>query len=430
MSSDAHFVKTRDSVWGGPVRGDRDADASLPCLYSNNSIHRTTKGFKGDELGKVYRHIEGEIGEKRLQTYQKKAATTLNRNVKSFMQKHGRDNVGFLTLTYPKDVTTPEEASKRFNSLRTNLLCEVFPDTIAVIEPHKDGRPHLHLLVNAGSDIRGEFDFEAFSQCQDEFQAKGRSQKFWVLQKKYVASAPESLRLLWQLLRENMSKYGFGRSELLPIKENEEALGHYVGKYLNKATAIREDIGWKGVRLTRYTHGSNEHRANFAWVSHGSTLWRSKLATLGKWIGITTDGPTHEIDQLTEALGDRWSWKLRDVIESIVPEVWVYNHAHTCTWHFDSGQMFKLGDETYALAYTYDPETAATTFGLLPSATPRTGTDDFDAAEILHYTPPPDINLPALRAILSHLKRTGNSTDSQVRDRLKVQMRLALDWGN
>ena len=377
----------------------------------------------------VYSDIKDTIDNKpRLETYQKKAAATLNRNVMSFIQKHGRDNVGFLTLTFPKEVKTPKEASKRFNSLRTNFLTDVFPDTVAVIEPHKDGRPHLHLVVNAEVDIRGQFDFDTFIKAQDERKAKGETKKYRALTKKYARSAPEALRLLWKLLYTNLGKYGFGRSELLPIRSTDEALGNYVGKYLNKAAVIRKETGWHGVRLTRYTHGSNQHNANFAWVSNGSTLWRSKLATLGKWLGISPNGPVHEIDQLTEVLGDRWAHKLRPIIDSIVPEVWVHKYAHTCTWQFDTGQMFRLGDETFALAYNVDPETGGTTFGLLAAAAPPSGTDDYNAAEIIDYTPPPDINLPARHAIVNWIKHIEPSLPRLKRERIR-QMMFTVYWG-
>ena len=79
----------------------------------------------------------------------------------------------------------------------------------------KSGRIHFHLIVNTRQNIRNGLNFR-------QIQAKNYS------------SANKALRQLWVLLRENMGKYGFGRSELLPVKTNSKGLARYVAKYIAK----------------------------------------------------------------------------------------------------------------------------------------------------------------------------------------------------
>jgi hypothetical protein len=364
----------------------------LPCLSSNNCTEGIDKGLEiqqaerigrvyqrgGEEndprevylpngellesVKRVYQRTEEDIGKRLLKGYQKKAAHVLNLNVKQFLEKHGQDNVGFLTMTYPKGVKCPKKASAIFHSCATHFLKKVFPDYIAVMEPHKDGRPHLHLLVSTQQDIRGNFDFKAFMECQEEYSKKGDTAKFQRLRRKYSKTAPAALRNMWKLLRSELRKYGFGRSELLPIREGGEAMGRYVGKYLCKASVIREDVGWKGVRLTRYSKGSKSHNGNFMWMCDGSDLWRSKVKTWANWVGITSG----DIDDLTRVLGDRWAFNFREAIESTIPESFVHYLAIIGTWNFDTGTTYEKDGKLYDVAYRWDDQKEKTIVVLRP----------------------------------------------------------------
>ena len=47
-------------------------------------------------------------------------------------------------------------------------------------------------------------------------------------------SASAYLRREWRFWRATAPKYGFGRTELLPIKKTAEGVAKYVGKYIAK----------------------------------------------------------------------------------------------------------------------------------------------------------------------------------------------------
>ena len=79
------------------------------------------------------------------------------------------------------------------------------------MERSPNGRLHYHLLVDCSLDIHGGLDFEAVKR-QD------------------YRSANSALRGLWSLLRREAPKYGFGRTELLPLRLGADAVGHYIFK--------------------------------------------------------------------------------------------------------------------------------------------------------------------------------------------------------
>lgn len=67
-------------------------------------------------------------------------------NVHAFVEKHGLNHVGFLTLTFADNVQCPKEAQRRFNFLRTSFLSHRYKNYICVYERTKTGRIHYHLF--------------------------------------------------------------------------------------------------------------------------------------------------------------------------------------------------------------------------------------------------------------------------------------------
>ncbi|MBV2336397.1 rolling circle replication-associated protein, partial [Escherichia coli] len=194
--------KSLDSI---AALGLREADAELPCLFRNNSIEISSK-TPPEPLSPLAFELSTNL---------KKSASALAWNVQYFVDTYGLSNVGFLTLTFRDHVTDPKEAQRRFNSLKTNILAKRYRAYIRVMEPMKSGRIHYHLLVALHSDIRTGFDFPAVYR-QD------------------YSSANKAIRSEWSFWRKTAPKYGFGRTELMPVRSNSEGIGRYVGKYISK----------------------------------------------------------------------------------------------------------------------------------------------------------------------------------------------------
>ena len=201
-------------------------------------------------------------------------------NIEGLAVRYGEDRLGFLTFTFADDVCEIREASRRFNSLATHALRGRYVTHLAIVERTRKKRVHLHLVVVCREDIRTGFNFEA---------VKNRDYR----------SASPYLRSEWAFWREASPRYGFGRSELLPIRTSAWRFGAYLAKYLVKqfGTRRRED---RGSRLVRYGQ-------NFPRTVHGdfSPLWRGqRINGRVKWL------ETHWNCSLRLVWGPNWRWHL------------------------------------------------------------------------------------------------------------------------
>jgi hypothetical protein len=171
-----------------------------------------------------------------------------------------------------------------------------YEEYIIVMERMTSRRIHYHLLVVVAEDIRTGFDFAAVKRGD-------------------YRSASAYLRSEWRFWRGTAPKYGFGRTELLPIKKTAVGVAKYIGKYVAKHIGKRlpED---KGARLVRYSKRANRVGVRFAWNSVGNFMWRLKL---GAFCGVLRLTPENYKVVLAEWYGRNWVYALRPVIESIKP---------------------------------------------------------------------------------------------------------------
>ena len=256
------------------------ATAALPCLNTNNC-----NGGKKDRS-------------ECLSAAHRKTAYALKCNVLLLIARFGLEKIGFLTLTFARHVVAYKEAQKALHSLMTGVLKKRYVEYVIVMERMDSKRIHYHLLVVMAEDIRTGFNFAA-------------------VKRKDYKSASDYLRREWLFWRKTAPKYGFGRTELLPIKKTAEGVAKYVGKYIAKHIGQRlpED---KGARLVRYSKLTNRVGIRFSWVSPGAYLWRSKLGAFCRLLSLNPDN--HKIF-LKQWFGRNWIYHLRPLIDSIkLPE--------------------------------------------------------------------------------------------------------------
>lgn len=259
-----------------PYPGEGGESAYLPCLFSNISITPS-----------------GGFASNRLSSQTKKSAFALASNVRAMAEKYGLERLGFLTLTFADLVLDAREAQRRFNSLATNVLKHRYETWLNVLERHGSGRVHFHLLVVLSQDIRTGFDFSGIAAHD-------------------YRSASPFLRSEWAFWRRTAKPYGFGRTELLPIRSNAEGIGRYVGKYLGKHMAQRKEED-KGVRLVRYSNRARHCVTRFSWANDGAKEWRRKVQAFA-WMMFEAQGITPTMQGLREALGPRWAYHWREFI--------------------------------------------------------------------------------------------------------------------
>lgn len=273
---------TTETIEGGGTseRAQRAAGFPLPCQDNHNSTEQVANG---------------DIRDIAFPASSQRTALALQLNVTAMCEEHGLEKIGFLTLTFADHVLDPKEAQRRLNSLNTHVLRPRYGRTIRVFERQKSGRIHYHLLVSVGADIRTGADFDAF--------AKGD-----------YRSASRALRSEWAFWRSTARSYGFGRTELLPVKATHEAIGRYVGKYISKHFTARKNED-RGVRLVSYS-GLKSATTQFAWVGGKAKDYRRKLGlfvTMMYESGAISEPTTKS---MSVKFGSRWNWYWRESIMS------------------------------------------------------------------------------------------------------------------
>jgi hypothetical protein len=238
----------------------------------------------------------------------KRMSEVIARELIKLASKYGIERLGFFTLTFAGDAPTIKQALKKFKSLNDSVLKRRYVRGMRVLERgEENGRVHFHCVVVLDRDIRTGFDFDAIARGD-------------------YSSANEYLRGEWAYWRENAGKYGFGRTELLPVKSTAEGIARYVGSYVGKHIRSRYPDD-KGARLVGfwgykeyvkdpltgelYSHMDRAACAQFAFHNQGSKIWRWKVACFCAMIGAEST------DILKAVYGPNWGYLFMDEIVMI-----------------------------------------------------------------------------------------------------------------
>jgi hypothetical protein len=321
-SSACHRVVVSSPVKGGNAQNQGEAsakggevalnlgEAPLPCLLINNSITGSCEDKKA--VGSPVPVVPVPIP-----SWVRKAGFIVKTNIHAMCEKYGINNIGFLTLTFADDVQCHKEATKRLNSLLTNVLNVRYSQWVRVSERQKSGRWHFHLVVVCKQDIRRGFNHAHYESNQKNRKIKGY--------KKLPHGANKALSAEWQFWIATSKKYGFGRPELLPVKKTGEALAAYVAKYISKGFSYRRHDD-KGARLVSYSKNARVCGSRFSFVGGRSHQWRLRCKLFLDFLSFrhhqqaTIKGekplPWFTYDDMPSLFGKRWAWRLRDQILS------------------------------------------------------------------------------------------------------------------
>ena len=213
----------------------------LPCLQSDNCIR----------------------------AQRRKQLFVAQENIRLYIEKFGVNNVGVLTITTPGECLSAQDFQAKWHSFRTNVIKRMFPTGMWVRErQQRTGNWHAHAVVDLGRDIRTGFPFDQVNRG-------------------LYANVDARLRSIWKALREKGSSHGFGRSELLPIKQNGSGCARYLTKYLGKAFVSEKMFGEERCRLfgvwgrVRFVH------SQFDWVTN--RIMRKRKAWLAANGGLKNE---------------------------------------------------------------------------------------------------------------------------------------------
>jgi hypothetical protein len=294
---------------GADATAQRSRAASVPILSNSHNCTR-----------------EGSVDVpeiNRLQGSHRRMAFVLTHEIQALAKEFGLERLGFLTLTIGGKVRPRyQDLVKRFHSLNTHVIAKRYPRAIRVFEPGTlKGRWHAHLVVVLPEDVRTSFDFVSYEiHCKTYhlYSAGGKkdarqlamSQKY---KSRYIHSATGYLRSEWAFWRKTSPLYGFGRTELIPIRTTAEGIAVYVGGYVGKCVRQREQ-GDKGMRIVQflgYKPGDRKGSAKFGWVSPGGWLWRKKLEVFSATVGAK------DLAELRRLFGPSWAHTMADGIMGV-----------------------------------------------------------------------------------------------------------------
>lgn len=327
------------------------APASLPCLNSNNyptspyRIRKTAVTYQGtpgnasvvtshtlsegsglDREGRqwIVRN-DGMTWEQfggRPTMAEAKRAFALRNNLNAFFDHYGREHCAFFTLS-PLAGTEPKELAAKFNDARKRQFAWML-SYVRVLEPRRDGTAHHHYAVATAFDMQPDaFDWPAFKVCQEQAPRRGNppGPLFVEMRRRYSSSATPQLRDCWKENKAVSKAFGFGRVEMLPIRTCAEAMGHYVGKYLESGTHYR-NAKWKGARRVEYDRKESllwkSCGSAFGFVSEGSREWRKRVDEMALASCVERD----DMVGFRRIFGRTWAYEMRSTIMVTPPEEW------------------------------------------------------------------------------------------------------------
>lgn len=275
-------------AWRAPGNQGAEPALPLPCLFVSSES--------------VLQQRAVSIGSK---SYLARKAETLFLNLDDMIKRQGLNCVGFETLTFKENLVDRVEAQRRFHSLEVNFLSLKLLEFVCAVQRQIRGAIHYHLICSFPFDIRSGFDFDA---CRAANRAKklGDFAEFKRLEAIYFVSANPALRAWWKEMRAAAERFGFGRCETLPVLSNAEAVGRYVGTYVQTEVANRQRRD-KGLRTLRYSLLSRKASSRWAWALGAGRNWRMGCAVLGAIL---------QTDDFSEVLGKRWAFNWRKTISA------------------------------------------------------------------------------------------------------------------
>jgi hypothetical protein len=307
-----------------------------------------------------------EFLESMLSGSQKKTAYALRLNAEAMIRDGGLNSAAFLTLTLGdldedgkfQGISDAAEASRRINNLNRRVLADLFEKAIVVTERHASGKIHFHILgiLSGRPDIRTNFDFEGFKTART---ARAKGYVHQAAEIRYKMAASDALRARWELLRDVLPRYGFGRAQLTPIEKTGGAVACYISKYIEKNVCNRlaQD---KRKKLVRYIGWEKcQLKANeFEWNGKRAEAWRGKARQLVGLLGLSLPDADFKIPahvtlfcfqslgkirqkmmdgtQARAVLGSRWAWRVHKLIQTVSDEAVPF-----MVWDFPMQQVVK-----------------------------------------------------------------------------------------
>jgi hypothetical protein len=230
-----------------------------------------------------------------LTPYRAKKRFAVQKDVEGFVRQwRGEDYCAEFTLTFAENITEKEEASRRFNSLRSALGGLGILSFVGCWERQARGAWHLHLIVALAHPVRNQPGASVYLQGL----------------RSTICGTAENEHKDGLLV-----KRGFGyMHHLAPIKTTAARFAGYFTSYLMKTW---KELQGEKKRVRLITYARNVVRCasvHFSWNGPNGINWRRKKRMFAFSRGCFT------MEMAQEKLGATWEYKYRlEIAAQILP---------------------------------------------------------------------------------------------------------------
>ena len=296
---------------------------------SDNNYQSTFPVITHPRANTPSKYRTGSLPIYRPNSYEWKVQAAAKANIHRFINEVGIQRVAVICLTFPKKKYVSREAMRCFNNLTRRVL-KLFGPWGRILERHKDGSFHIHLLVDMGQDILTGFDIKAYYALEGEFEkAITFGQRYRILCQCTTEGHP--LRKIWVDLNPRFKAHGYGRFDLFPIRSDAEKISIYVTKSIAmnmaasrefaakcKLVAMRETpprvhVAPLRVQYVRYSENFKlSYGPRFNWNDKFSKDCREQVAVFAERLGCK------DPDEVSKLLcNKKWQRDYRDLIKSL-----------------------------------------------------------------------------------------------------------------
>jgi hypothetical protein len=238
----------------------------------------------------------------------------------------GIDHCGLLTLIFQHrrngPPVSPRHAQTLFKNAWRHLLPKFFAAYVSVMDFHRSGQIHLHLVVALHINIRAGWDFEIDDEhrglqkfIRDERRrATPDELRQLRLLARRLTSNPE-IKSLFSQLRRGLRQLGFAKDypfELKPVRHPRKLASYLARRFLESRAARHLRPAYS--RCRRFSHRYKRHvdqKLRFSAVGTTATLYRAKKAAVGRAFGIT------DIGHMIQEFGSSWEHQFHEIFHPV-----------------------------------------------------------------------------------------------------------------
>jgi hypothetical protein len=256
-----------------------------------------------------------------------KPALALSIEIEHFIRVYGLDHCALLTLLFATanchhDVS-PKDSQEVFKEANRRLFSRLFKAYIAVLDFHRTGAVHLHLVVALHDNIRDDWNFEAdrrYRALRDNAKrehrslTKGELSLSRSLTHKFTSNS--NLRALWKALRVALPECGFPSEypcELKPIRNPVGVAIYLARRYRESHASPQRRPKTRCCRYSKTCPRCVDKKLRFEPAGESAARYRRKRAAIGTALGF------NEIDGLIGMFGPTWEYFFADILQPVNP---------------------------------------------------------------------------------------------------------------